>query len=79
MQAQATDQNFRSQSSPASSAYPPRQGNMALRVEEQIRSYANLAGNACVSEMEAPVSDEDIPPLGYAVAQIHGEIGRAHV
>ena len=72
MQTQATDQNFMSQSSPASSAYPPRQGNMALRVEEQIRSYANLAGNAYVSEIKDPVSDEEIPPLGYAMAQLHG-------
>ena len=51
----------------------PRQGSMALQVEEQIQAYANLSRGAPTSESQAvPQSEEDIPPLGFAVAQIHG-------
>ena len=72
IQAHSADQNFMSQSPSSSYAYPTRQSNMALRVEEQIRSYSNLAGNAYVSEIKEQANDEAIPPLGYAVAQLHG-------
>ncbi|MCW8909933.1 MAG: DNA mismatch repair protein MutL, partial [Gammaproteobacteria bacterium] len=70
IRAQSTDQSFTSQSS--SYAFPPRQGNMALRVEEQMRSYGNLASNAFAGEPKEQANDEEIPPLGYAVAQLHG-------
>ncbi len=51
----------------------PQQGSMALQVEEQIKAYSNLSQGASVNtgvEQEKPA--EDIPPLGFAVAQLHG-------
>ncbi len=56
---------------------PPRQNSMALQVEEQIRAYDNLSRGLPANEPEtqpgAQVEQEqDIPPLGFAVAQLHG-------
>jgi len=57
---------------------PTRQSNMALQVEEQIQAYANLSRGLSANESsalaaEAGTSDEaHIPPLGFAVAQLHG-------
>ena len=59
-------------------AGPPsaRQGGLGLSVSESISRYAQLAataGNdAASSQAEAPDQSKDIPPLGFAVAQIHG-------
>ncbi len=53
----------------------PRQDNMALRVEEQIQSYSRMAANAYSATVENKAMDTeqgDVPPLGYAVAQVHG-------
>jgi len=50
-----------------------RTGNIASQVNEQIQAYANLSrglpDNESGSEMQ---SSQDIPPLGFAVAQLHG-------
>lgn len=54
---------------------PPRQGSMSLQVEEQIRAYENLSRSLPASEpgaMTREESEQDIPPLGFAVAQLHG-------
>ncbi len=45
-----------------------RPGNMASQVNEQIQAYANLSRGLPVSEN----ATDDIPPLGFAVAQLHG-------
>ncbi len=54
----------------------PRQSNMAFKVEEQIQAYAALASANAVQAPEglAEIDSEanDIPPLGYAIAQLHG-------
>ncbi len=56
-----------------SGASTPRQGNMALQVEEQIRAYSNLARGVVSGESQASDDQEgEIPPLGFAVAQLHG-------
>ncbi len=53
-----------------------RHNPMALQVEEQIQAYANLSKASAMSRL---VSDEGkaeeqeaIPPLGFAIAQLHG-------
>lgn len=58
---------------------PTRQGNMALQVEEQIQAYANLSRGlsaeesaALAGETQTSEEDQHIPPLGFAVAQLHG-------
>jgi DNA mismatch repair protein MutL len=49
----------------------PRQGNMPLAVREQLQGYQALAQSAVA--VDAVVSDETgMPPLGYAIAQLHG-------
>jgi len=60
---------------------PTRQNSMALQVNEQIKAYANLSSPA-LSNGKWPASetstDDDtentsvIPPLGFAIAQLHG-------
>ncbi len=47
-----------------------RQGNMALQVNEQIKAYENLSRSLPTNP--GTESNEDIPPLGFAVAQLHG-------
>jgi DNA mismatch repair protein MutL len=54
------------------------QGRLGLPVREQVASYAALYG-AAGARVEVPSADasstmpaDDIPPLGYAVAQLHG-------
>jgi len=52
---------------------PTRQGNMAQEVNEQIRAYANLSKGLPVGESQQSSGDTpEIPPLGFAVAQLHG-------
>lgn len=55
-------------------AIPPRQQGMDLRVGEQMAAYADLHGripdHAGVA-VEAP-AEEEMPPLGFALAQLHG-------
>jgi len=51
----------------------PRQGSMALQVAEQIQAYANLSRGLPAHEAQSIAQSEaDIPPLGFAVAQLHG-------
>ncbi|MFS8136848.1 MAG: DNA mismatch repair endonuclease MutL [Thermomonas sp.] len=72
-------------SHPASGTWsmpPPRQPGIGLQVSDAPAAYAALyAGRAseCVSEMAAnafapmPATDEQgVPPLGFAIAQLHG-------
>jgi DNA mismatch repair protein MutL len=47
----------------------PGQNNMALKVAEQIQSYNALSVNALPAQTEEA---EDIPPLGFAIAQLQG-------
>jgi DNA mismatch repair protein MutL len=50
-------------------AQAPSQGGMSLPVREQVSAYAAALG------AQAPVDDSDpaeIPPLGFAMAQLHG-------
>jgi len=51
----------------------PRQGSMSLQVEEQIQAYTNLSRSLPANEAQSVAqAHEDIPPLGFAVAQLHG-------
>ena len=50
-----------------------RQSNMALQVNEQIQAYANLSRGLPSNTAQQNSEDAaDIPPLGFAVAQLHG-------
>ncbi|MFW2373819.1 MAG: DNA mismatch repair endonuclease MutL [Gammaproteobacteria bacterium] len=49
-----------------------RQTHMALKVEEQIQAYASLAQPSVISLAEAELAEADIPPLGFAIAQLQG-------
>jgi len=50
-----------------------RTDNRASQVNEQIQAYANLSrGLPASEESEASQSSPEIPPLGFAVAQLHG-------
>ena len=58
---------------------PTHQNNMALQVEEQIQAYSNLSRGLSANESaalaaEAGVAEQEqvVPPLGFAVAQVHG-------
>ena len=63
---------------PASIAahWPARaqQHGLGLGVREPLADYAALFGRAASSALPAatPASDGDIPPLGFALAQLHG-------
>lgn len=59
----------------------PRQSSMALPVQEQIKAYDNLSRGFTPQQAEAfnahtatetAADAADIPPLGFAVAQLHG-------
>lgn len=41
-------------------------------VAEQMGAYARLAENPGVINLPADAADDDIPPLGYALAHLHG-------
>lgn len=50
-----------------------RQNSMALQVEEQIQSYNSLSNNALSGQLNELENDaSDIPPLGFALAQLQG-------
>ncbi len=76
----AQEMQFSSASSPnhsmgsmAGFGSAPRQGSMSLQVAEQIQAYANLSRGLPAHEAQAVAQGEaDIPPLGFAVAQLHG-------
>jgi len=50
----------RPQGNPVSNYYSPRGETDAERVQEQLAAYRKLS------------EEEDVPPLGYAIAQLHG-------
>lgn len=53
-----------------SSYIKPSQSHFSMQIEEQIQAYGKLAG---VSALPMQSDEEqDMPPLGYARAQIHG-------
>ncbi|VAW71072.1 DNA mismatch repair protein MutL [hydrothermal vent metagenome] len=61
--------------SPARYAAPTRQTNMALQVEEQIKAFTHLSQSLPMNEADAGSAAgdaADIPPLGFAIAQLHG-------
>jgi DNA mismatch repair protein MutL len=47
----------------------PRQSNVPLGVRDSVEAYAQLVG---VAEPGPDDAAEDIPPLGFALAQLHG-------
>ena len=55
---------------------PTRQSDMALQVNEQIQAYANLSrpelSRHDLSQDVQANEAQEIPPLGFAVAQLHG-------
>ena len=58
---------------PAFSPPPPRQGAMPLRVAEGMAAYAALHPLSEPLPPEAPgTGAESVPPLGYALGQLHG-------
>lgn len=55
----------------------PRQQPMPLRVAEQIETYAALhphgeTASAAALQLPAAAPESEAPPLGYALAQLHG-------
>jgi len=60
-----------------SAAPPPRQADMPLRVAEQMSAYRSLGAapspsTAGAAPLDIPDDGEEMPPLGYALAQLHG-------
>ncbi len=49
----------------------PRQAGIAMRVSDQIAHYAQALSSPAQSLAEAP-EGEEIPPLGFALALLHG-------
>jgi len=56
----------------AAGQHPSGQGGLGLSVTESISRYTQLAATAGQQQASAPESGKDVPPLGFAVAQIHG-------
>ena len=61
---------------PTAAGAPPalHQHAMPLEVNEQMRAYAALHPASAEQDAPAPsgASDDEVPPLGYARAQLHG-------
>ena len=51
---------------------PQMQEAMVLPVQEQIAAYARLHPPPEVSPVAAPPAGAEMPPLGFAIAQLHG-------
>jgi len=61
----------------ASSGFAQNQGGMSLPVREQLSAYARVLGSAQQTASAPPAGsvtpgDEEVPPLGFAMAQLHG-------
>ena len=58
----------------AGQSMPPRQAAMPLRINEQVAAYTALYGGARTGSEPTPFAETDTeaPPLGYALAQLHG-------
>jgi DNA mismatch repair protein MutL len=67
-----------SRSAALATAWPASQGRLGLPVREQLASYAALygadggAGGADPAAAAPPAERGEAPPLGYALAQLHG-------
>ena len=62
---------------PGVAGFSPRQGGLGLPVREAMSAYASLyrapePGQAGATMPEAAANEGDAPPLGYALAQLHG-------
>jgi len=58
---------------PTAYGQSPGQHNMRLQVQEQMQAYARFAANTGgAAASEEPGQPQDIPPLGFAIAQLHG-------
>jgi len=64
-------------------AYPPLQTGMAMPVRDQLSAYSTLLGQGSLQSYgprgpgsagggAEPGSEGEVPPLGYALAQLHG-------
>ena len=51
---------------------PPRQGAMPMAAMEQVAAYGALHPQATAPLAEAEQAAEEMPPMGYALAQLHG-------
>lgn len=59
---------------PAAPGYRPsglEQQQMPMQVSEQIARYTELHGSGA-PDLPPPAADSGVPPLGYALAQLHG-------
>ncbi len=61
----------------SSASYQPSQAAMPFAVAEQRRAYTEFANNTSVNSFDqtrslAEAATEDMPPLGFARAQLHG-------
>ena len=61
-------------SAPAPFAYPPAQAPLRLPVREQIAAYSALYGSPRIAPeaMREEIQEQQVPPLGFALAQLHG-------
>lgn len=62
---------------PGGGGFSPRQGGLGLPVRETMSAYASLyrapePGHAGASMPAAAANEGEAPPLGYALAQLHG-------
>ncbi len=56
-----------------SGANPPAQSGLGLSVSDQMARYASLTHSQSGGGVNGrPADDSEVPPLGFAVAQIHG-------
>jgi DNA mismatch repair protein MutL len=62
---------FGDHAGPPGAMQPPRQATVPLGVGEQLSRYADLV-SAPRPEEAGAAEQEDIPPLGFALAQLHG-------
>jgi len=51
---------------------PPRQGAMPMAAMEQVAAYGALHPQVAAPLADAQQADEEMPPMGYALAQLHG-------
>ena len=71
---------------PSAAAFVPQQAGLGLRVSEPLAAYGSVYGRHETTAMPSPAflpmampasmpeapADDEIPPLGFAIAQLHG-------